>query len=67
MGLELTFSVEIEEFGVREVRELKPNGKEIPVSDENKEEYVRLVCQMKMAGELKGWVRIPVERSVFFF
>lgn len=35
-----------------EVRDLKPNGANILVTEENKKEYVHLVCQMKMTGEL---------------
>lgn len=50
LGTELTFSLEVEEFGVRRMRMLKENGSSIPVTDENKEEYVKLVCQMKMTG-----------------
>lgn len=53
LGYELTFSVEVREFGVTEVRELKPNGANIPVTEENKHEYVRLVCQEKMTGSIR--------------
>lgn len=53
LGYELTFSVEVREFGVTEVRELKPNGANIPVTEENKQEYVRLVCQEKMTGSIR--------------
>lgn len=35
-----------------EVRDLKPNGANILVTEENKKEYVHLVCQMKMTGEI---------------
>ena len=48
--------VQVEEFGVREQRELKPDGHNIAVTDENKEEYVKLVCQMKMTGQLVDFV-----------
>ncbi|KAK7916204.1 hypothetical protein WMY93_011965 [Mugilogobius chulae] len=51
LGYELTFSTEVQEFGVCEVRDLKPNGANILVTEENKKEYVHLVCQMKMTGE----------------
>lgn len=34
-----------------EVRDLKPNGANILVTEENKKEYVHLVCQMKMTGD----------------
>ncbi|XP_066247369.1 E3 ubiquitin-protein ligase HUWE1 isoform X2 [Euwallacea similis] len=53
LGLDLTFSTEISEFGVTETRDLIPNGRHFPVTEENKMEYVRLVCQMKMTGAIK--------------
>merc|ERR1712142_1129545 len=53
LGYDLTFSTEIQEFGVTEVRDLKPNGRTIPVTDENKHEYVKLVCQEKMTGAIR--------------
>lgn len=37
------------------MRMLKENGSSIPVTDENKEEYVKLVCQMKMTGSSSLW------------
>lgn len=39
--IDTSFSVEHDSFGQIQVHELKPNGKEIPVTDENKREYVR--------------------------
>jgi E3 ubiquitin-protein ligase HUWE1 len=53
LGYELTFSLEVQEFGVTEVRELKTNGCNIIVTEENKVEYIQLVCQMKMSGSIK--------------
>ncbi|KAK6026385.1 HECT-domain protein [Ostertagia ostertagi] len=44
---------EVEEFGVRSIRDLKPDGRKIDVTDANKEEYVKLVCQMKMTGSIR--------------
>lgn len=41
----------MQEFGVCEVRDLKPNGANVLVTEENKKEYVHLVCQMRMTGE----------------
>ncbi|XP_046406854.1 E3 ubiquitin-protein ligase HUWE1 isoform X2 [Ischnura elegans] len=49
---DLTFSTEVQEFGVTEVRDLIPNGRNILVSEENKMDYVQLVCQMKMTGAI---------------
>lgn len=53
MDIDLTFSTEISEFGVTETRDLIPNGRHIAVTEENKMEYIRLVCQMKMTGAIK--------------
>lgn len=53
LGYDLTFSLEIQEFGVTQVRELKPNGGNIPVTEENKLEYIQLVCQLKMSVSIK--------------
>ncbi|KAI6200655.1 HECT-type E3 ubiquitin transferase [Aphelenchoides besseyi] len=52
-GVDLNFNLEVEEFGVRSWRELKEGGTKIAVTDENKEEYVKLVCQMKMTGAVR--------------
>lgn len=53
LGYDLTFSLEIQEFGVTEVRELIPNGGNIQVTEQNKLEYIQLVCQLKMSGSIK--------------
>ena len=44
---------QINEFGVTESRDLKPNGRNIPVTEEFKKEYIHLVCQMKMTGAIR--------------
>lgn len=36
-----------------ETRELIANGSNVLVTDENKREYVKLVCQMKMTGAIR--------------
>jgi HECT-domain (ubiquitin-transferase) len=40
LGLELTFTAEYDDYGKTTTVELKSNGSEIPVTDENKKEYV---------------------------
>ncbi|CAF1355170.1 unnamed protein product [Rotaria magnacalcarata] len=50
---DLTFSLDLCEFGIHKVLELKPNGASIPVTNENKHEYVRLVCQEKMIDSIR--------------
>ena len=41
LGYDLTFSTEICEFGVLEVRDLIPNGRNITVTEDNKMDYIR--------------------------
>merc|ERR1712168_1622661 len=53
LGYDLTFSTEIQEFGVTEVRDLIPDGRNIVVSVSNKTDYIKLVCQMKMTGAIR--------------
>ncbi|CAF1080113.1 unnamed protein product [Didymodactylos carnosus] len=53
LGLELAFSLDVSEFGVNKTHELIPNGSNIVVTNENKHEYVRLVCQEKMIGSIR--------------
>merc|ERR1712013_794506 len=56
LGYDQTFSTEIQEFGVTEVRDLIPDGRNVIVTDQNKADYIRLVCQMKMTGAIrKQW------------
>lgn len=46
--LDMTFSIEDDNFGEKQELELKPGGKEIEVTNENKLEYVELVTQWKI-------------------
>lgn len=75
LGYELTFSVEVQEFGVTEIRDLKSNGQNVMVTEDNKQEYVRLVCQEKMTGAirkqlnafLEGFYEIIPKRLIAIF
>ena len=51
--LDLTFSVDDERFGELVVIDLKPNGREIEVTDENKKEYVELYTQWRIADRVQ--------------
>ncbi|XP_033745348.1 E3 ubiquitin-protein ligase HUWE1-like isoform X3 [Pecten maximus] len=53
LGYDLAFSTEIQEFGVTESRDLKTDGNKLMVTEGNKKEYVKLVCQMKMTGAIR--------------
>ena len=65
----------MQEFGLSEIRDLKPTGRNIPVTEENKKEYVKLVCQMKMTGAirkqidsfLEGFYEIIPKRLISIF
>lgn len=48
-----TFSVTSDNFGVTEIIDLVPDGRNIPVTDENKQEYVRLVIEHKLTGSVR--------------
>lgn len=48
-----TFSIETEEFGVTQIVDLIENGRNIPVTEENKQEYVHLVVEYRLTGSVK--------------
>ncbi|KAF6829938.1 E3 ubiquitin-protein ligase huwe1 [Colletotrichum plurivorum] len=48
-----TFSVEDDEFGVTRTIDLLPGGRDIPVTEENKHDYVRLVVEHKLLSSVK--------------
>lgn len=51
--IDLTFSVERDEFGVTEIVDLIPNGRNIPVTNENKHDYVRRIADQRLSIEIK--------------
>ncbi|KIN06583.1 hypothetical protein OIDMADRAFT_190940 [Oidiodendron maius Zn] len=46
--LDQTFSTEDERFGVTNIEDLKPGGRDIEVTDENKKEYVDLMVKWRI-------------------
>lgn len=40
---------------------MKPNGRELMVTEANKREYVQLACQMKMTGSVKSQIKSFLE------
>ncbi|KAI0381543.1 hypothetical protein F5Y04DRAFT_280622 [Hypomontagnella monticulosa] len=48
-----TFSVEEDEFGVTKIHDLIENGRNVPVTDENKHDYVRLIVEHKLLTSVK--------------
>ncbi|BFZ59886.1 hypothetical protein YB2330_000908 [Saitoella coloradoensis] len=51
--LELTFSTEDDRFGEVVTVDLKPNGRDIEVTDENKKEYVELVTEWRISKRVE--------------
>lgn len=52
-----SFEVEVENFGSREVVELKPGGAEILISQSNKHEYVELYCDWYFNKSIEKFYR----------
>jgi len=57
----LTFTAESDEFGRVKTVELKPGGAQIPVTDENKREYVQLMCEHKMTKSVEPQINAFLE------
>lgn len=49
-----TFSVETDDFGVTEIVDLVEKGRNIPVTDENKQEYVQRVIEYRLTGSVQA-------------
>lgn len=56
LGLDLTFSADMQKFGKQEVIDLVPNGRSIPVTDDNKFEYVQLTAQHRMTTGIRSQI-----------
>ncbi|XP_067942124.1 E3 ubiquitin-protein ligase HACE1-like [Watersipora subatra] len=75
LNLDLTFSVENNAFGVQEMIALKKDGSKLPVTEENKKEYVQLVTELRMTRSiqpqinsfLQGFHKFIPERLVHIF
>jgi len=48
-----TFSVEVDQFGARDTIDLIPGGRLIPVTNENKQDYVRRVVEHRLLHSVK--------------
>merc|ERR1711988_181650 len=57
LGLELIFEAEYDYFGSRQTSELVPGGAMIPVTDENKLEYIYLMTQFRMTNAIQEQTR----------
>lgn len=61
LGLDLTFIVETDVFGSMQEIELKPGGGTIAVTEENKEEYVQLVTELRMTRAIEPQINAFLE------
>jgi E3 ubiquitin-protein ligase HUWE1 len=61
LGLDLTFSLDHSEFGVKKSVELIANGASITVTNVNKHEYVRLVCQERIIDSIRPQINSFLE------
>ncbi|KAK5009442.1 hypothetical protein LTR28_001051 [Elasticomyces elasticus] len=52
-ALDLTFSDEIDNFGEIKIVDLIENGHNVPVTEENKQEYVRLIVEQRLTKSVK--------------
>jgi len=57
LELDLNFAVDEESFGKTFQRELKPNGTNIPVTNDNKHEYINLVIQWRFVSRIEAQMR----------
>merc|ERR1719319_812862 len=60
-GLDMFFSVDFEILGEIKPYELKPNGVDIRVTEENKEEYLNLVTQWRMTRGIEKQTKAFLE------
>lgn len=59
--LMLTFSVDEESFGTTSQRDLKPNGANIEVTNDNKDEYIKLVIDWRFVARVKSQMHAFLE------
>lgn len=55
--LQQEFTIEDDQFGEKKVVELKEGGAKIPVTEENKAEYVRLVVSYRVENSIKDQIK----------
>ncbi|KAE8266509.1 hypothetical protein A4X09_0g5834 [Tilletia walkeri] len=54
--LDLNFTMDAEDFGQTRVIELKPDGATIPVTEETKVEYIRLVTEQRLTHSIRSQI-----------
>lgn len=59
--LDLTMSMEVDEFGQQKVVDLIPNGRTVQVTDQNKQEYVKLIVENRLNTSVKDQIKSFLE------
>lgn len=54
--LDLTFAIETEFFGELQVVDLIENGRDVPVTQENKVDFVKLVTELKLTKSIQSQI-----------
>jgi E3 ubiquitin-protein ligase HUWE1 len=57
IGLDLTFSIEDHSFGRNQTVDLIEDGRNIPVTEDNKAKYVSLVCHHRMTKSISSQIK----------
>lgn len=52
-SMDLTFSEQNDQLGVMVLVDLKPNGRNIAVTDDNKDEYIQLIAEYRLTTSIK--------------
>ncbi|KAI5752762.1 hypothetical protein M8J77_020098 [Diaphorina citri] len=60
-SLDLTFALDEDSLGHTSVRELKPDGASIPLTEENKDEYIRLVIEWRFVSRVEEQMKAFLE------
>lgn len=55
--VEETFSQEVDDFGAKRIIDLIPDGRNIPVTEENKHEYIRVMVDHRLLNSVKDQVQ----------
>jgi E3 ubiquitin-protein ligase HUWE1 len=55
------FTIEDDQFGEKKIVELKEGGAKIPVTENNKQEYVRLVVSYRLDNSIKDQIKAFLE------
>jgi E3 ubiquitin-protein ligase HUWE1 len=56
-----TFSVEVDEFGATKIIDLIPDGRNIPVTNQNKQDYVRRIVDHKLLHSISSQIEAFLE------